>query len=96
MSLLASVPVGIIKIDHQLVSRLLEDQAARDITVAMISMAHQFGVKVVAENVESQAQCDFLITHGCDYAQGFWFQYPRPLPELAELLRHWQGELAIR
>jgi len=96
MSLLASVPVGIIKIDRQLVSRLLEDQAARDITVAMISMAHQFGVKVVAENVESQAQCDFLITHGCDYAQGFWFQYPRPLPDLAELLRHWQGELAIR
>jgi len=96
MSLLASVPVGIIKIDHQLVSRLLEDQAARDLTVAMISMAHQFGVKVVAENVESQAQCDFLITHGCDYAQGFWFQYPRPLPDLAELLRHWQGELAIR
>jgi diguanylate cyclase (GGDEF)-like protein len=94
MNLLARLPVEVIKVDHKLVDRLVEDQAARDITRAMIAMAHQLGVKVVAESVETQAQCDFLLAQGCDYAQGFWFHRAMPLPDLLALLRRPRPRLA--
>jgi diguanylate cyclase (GGDEF)-like protein len=87
LSLLTRLPVKVIKIDQKLVDRLLDDQVARDITLAMIAMAHQLGLAVVAESVETQAQRDFLAAHGCDYAQGFWFHRPMPLAELAALLK---------
>jgi diguanylate cyclase (GGDEF)-like protein len=87
LSLLARLPVAIIKIDHRLVGRLLEDRAARDITLAMIAMAHQLGLMVVAESVEKQEQSDFLTANGCDYAQGFLFHRPQPLAELVALFR---------
>lgn len=84
--LLTRLPVTIIKIHHKLVARLLDDQAARDITLAMIAMAHQLGLVVVAENVETKAQVDFLSVNNCDYAQGFWFHRPLPMATLAALL----------
>jgi EAL domain-containing protein (putative c-di-GMP-specific phosphodiesterase class I) len=86
LSLLTRLPVAIIKIDHKLVSRLPDDRVARDISLTMIGMAHQFGLTVIAESVETQAQCDFLVANGCDYAQGFLFHPPLAPAELSALL----------
>jgi diguanylate cyclase (GGDEF)-like protein len=87
LSVLARLPVTIIKIDHRLVGRLQEDRTARDITLAMIAMAHQLGLVVVAENVEKAEQREFLTANGCDYAQGFLFHRPQPAAELTTLLK---------
>jgi EAL domain-containing protein (putative c-di-GMP-specific phosphodiesterase class I) len=86
LSLLKQLPIAVIKIDHRLVDRLPNDRIAHDISMAMISMAHHLGLSVIAENVESKAQDDFLVSNGCDYAQGMWFYPPLPLPELTALL----------
>jgi EAL domain-containing protein (putative c-di-GMP-specific phosphodiesterase class I) len=87
LALLKRLRVAVIKIDHKLVSRLLEDQVARDIAVAMIAMAHQLGLTVIAESVETQSQRNFLIANDCDYAQGFWIHPPLPLSELSVLFQ---------
>ena len=39
-------------------------------------MAHELGLKVIAEGVETQAQCDLLAAAGCDYGQGYHFARP--------------------
>jgi diguanylate cyclase (GGDEF)-like protein len=87
LNLFERLPITIIKIDHDLVHRLLEDHVAREISVALISMAHHLGLPIIAECVETQAQHDFLLAHDCDYAQGFWLYPPLPLAELSALLK---------
>ena len=87
LRLLKTLPIAVIKIDHRLVDRLPDDRIAHDISLAMIAMAHHLGLSVIAENVETKAQDDFLVGNGCDYAQGNWFQPPLPLPELMSLLK---------
>jgi diguanylate cyclase (GGDEF)-like protein len=87
LSLLKQLPIAVIKIDHRLVDRLPEDRVAHDISLAMIAMAHQLGISVIAENVETRAQDEFLVTNGCDYAQGIWFYPPMPMLELTALFK---------
>jgi diguanylate cyclase (GGDEF)-like protein len=86
LNLLKRLPVSVVKIDQELVSQLQHDPIARDISLAIIAMAHRRGLAVIAECVETPAQREFLIENGCDFAQGFWFHPPLPLPELSALL----------
>ena len=48
-------------------------------------MAHKLGIKVIAEGVETQQQCDLLAAAGCDYAQGYLFSKPVPADDFARL-----------
>jgi diguanylate cyclase (GGDEF)-like protein len=102
LSLLKRLPVTVVKIDQELVGHLHDDPAARDVSLAIIAMAHRRGLAVIAECVETAAQRDFLVENGCDYAQGYWFHPPLPLPGLSSLLadarvapRHRQQALAL-
>jgi EAL domain-containing protein (putative c-di-GMP-specific phosphodiesterase class I) len=46
-------------------------------------MAHELKLEVVAEGVETEAQRDYLVKHGCDQLQGYLFGRPQPAEELA-------------
>jgi diguanylate cyclase (GGDEF)-like protein len=97
LSLLKRLPVTVVKIDQELVGHLHDNPAARDVSLAIIAMAHRRGLAVIAECVETPAQRDFLVENGCDYAQGYWFHPPLPLPGLSALLAvaragPWQGQ----
>jgi diguanylate cyclase (GGDEF)-like protein len=85
-SLLKRLPVSVVKIHRNLVSQLPDDAVAREMSKAMILMAHQLGLTVIAECVETAAQHDFLIANNCDYAQGFCFHPALAMPELSGLL----------
>ncbi|RJX66538.1 EAL domain-containing protein [Vibrio sinensis] len=81
-----------LKIDRTFVSDIEQDANARALCAAIISMAHQLGVRVVAEGVEETTQLDFLIKEGCDYGQGYLFGKPVPLIEFEKTLHNSKPE----
>ncbi|MCB1878375.1 MAG: EAL domain-containing protein [Chromatiales bacterium] len=80
---LTRFPLQRLKIDRSFVAAMLQDEATEAVVRSMVQLAHNLGMKVVAEGVEEQSQHEHLLNMGCDYGQG-WY-YAKPLPE-AELL----------
>ena len=58
---------------------------------AIIVMAHQLNITVVAEGVETEGQLAFLREHGCDEYQGYYFSVPLPPGELYASLKASMG-----
>lgn len=85
LAYLKKFDIDYLKIDHSFIRDLETDPNDRALSEAIIVMAHKLGVKVIAEGVETQGQCDLLRAAGCDYAQGFLFFRPLP-PEAIEAL----------
>jgi len=75
-------PIDGLKIDRSFVQNLPTDRHDASITRAVIAMAHELGLEVVAEGVEVQEQLAFLREHGCDLAQGYLFGAPMPADRL--------------
>jgi diguanylate cyclase (GGDEF)-like protein len=68
--------IDYLKIDKSFVREL--HQSSKDLTLcrAIIRMAHELGIRVIAEGVETKLQKDLLQDAGCDFAQGFYFAKP--------------------
>ena len=49
-------------------------------------MAHELGLTVVAEGVETEEQRDLLVGIGCDYGQGYWFAKPLSAPAFEQFM----------
>jgi len=80
-------PVDSLKIDQSFVKNVGSEPDDEAISLAVISLAHSLRLKVIAEGVESEAQRDFLLKHGCDEIQGYFFSRPLPALEFAETLK---------
>ncbi|MFZ2997788.1 EAL domain-containing protein [Sphingobium sp.] len=78
LSHLKQYPVDILKIDRSFVSNIEHDAGDAAIVDAIVKLGASFGMDVVAEGVETQAQADLLIGHGCGIAQGYYFGRPQP------------------
>ena len=86
LAYLKNFPVHVLKIDRTFVGDVLNDPGDATIVEASISLSHNLGLEVVAEGVETAAQCDFLRRRGCDLAQGYYFSRPLPAAEIDALL----------
>jgi diguanylate cyclase (GGDEF)-like protein len=73
---LASLPIDTLKIDKSFVSTIDTETSKAEIVTTIISLAHNLGMDVIAEGVETEQQRQRLITLGCDSAQGFLFSPP--------------------
>ena len=74
--LLHRVGADIMKIDRRFVRPLVSDDRARRVIAAMVRLAHELGMHVVAEGVESELQWDWLADMGCDAVQGHAIAHP--------------------
>lgn len=95
LSYLKKFPIDILKIDRSFINEIPDNQDDMEITSAVIAMAHNLKLKVVAEGIETAAQLAFLRRHHCDVGQGYLFDRPIPGSELVEKLKRYpRGPLA--
>jgi diguanylate cyclase (GGDEF)-like protein len=83
---LKRLPVDTIKIDKSFVLDMVEDDADEAIVRSTIELAHNLGLRVVAEGVETAEAWVRLAALGCDFAQGFHLARPLPGPDLLAVL----------
>jgi EAL domain-containing protein (putative c-di-GMP-specific phosphodiesterase class I) len=76
LSSLKKMPVSELKIDRSFVMDMLENNNDAAIVEATVGLAHNLGLEVVAEGVETQEVADRLKELGCDKFQGFLFSRP--------------------
>ncbi len=72
-------PIDTLKIDASFIRDMLNERESFEIVRAIIALAHNLGLRVVAEGVETREQYVHLKDLGCDYGQGFFFAPPVPL-----------------
>mgnify|MGYP001024941231 CR=1 FL=1 len=87
LAYLKRLPIQILKLDRTFVRDIETDESDAEISAATLALAHNLGLKVVAEGVETDAQRDFLIRHECDYLQGFLFGKPLPGAAIEDFLK---------
>ncbi|MCP3724883.1 EAL domain-containing protein [Paraburkholderia sp. CNPSo 3272] len=87
LSYLKRLPVDRLKIDRSFVADIGTSSDDETITAAIIALAHELQLQVIAEGVETSAQFAFLRERACDELQGYFFAPPLPGDEAAALLR---------
>lgn len=83
---LKKLPINTLKIDRYFIHNVANDPQKAAITTALIQMAHNLNLQVVAEGVETEAELAFLRQHNCDAIQGFLFSRPLPAAEFEKML----------
>lgn len=82
----------ILKIDMSFIRKIGENPKTKSIVHSIIGMAHEIGIKTVAERVETEEQVSFLRQSGCDYIQGYYYSKPLPEEEFVEFLEKADAE----
>lgn len=81
-----TLPIHVLKIDKQFIRDIRNIPHDAVLVASIISLAHNLGMKVVAEGVETHEQLIYLKTAGCDQAQGYYFSRPVPADDARALL----------
>lgn len=87
LAYLKRFPIDVLKIDRSFIRDIPHNSNDAAIADAIISMAHSLGMRVLAEGVETEAQCEFLSRNKCDEIQGFLLSKALPVKEIESLLR---------
>ena len=88
LSYLKNLPFHELKIDRSFVTNMSHDEGDRVIVETTLTIAHQLGLRVVAEGIEDQATLDSLATMGCEIGQGYFILKPKPGDQLLEWLEN--------
>lgn len=86
MSVLAKVPIDIIKLDRSLFQNPYRKEDTFLIVDGLLAILQHFPVQIVAEGVEDERVAEHLRQRGCDMIQGFYYYHPMPMDEFQRLL----------
>lgn len=86
LSYLHRFPLQYLKIDRSFVATMIENQGSMEIVRAVAGLAHNLGMRTVAEGIETREQLNWLRDLKTDYGQGYLFSKPVPLPVIFDLI----------
>ena len=95
LSYLHRFPVNTLKIDRSFVGRIGQDGENLAIIQAIVTLAKQLGMTIVAEGIETPQQKDYLKLLGCDEGQGYLFAKPLPTKEVESILDNYNSLVLI-
>lgn len=87
LSYLQNLPIDYVKIDKSFIDTMLNSSKGGKITATMVELAHNIGLKVIAEGVEKEEQMALLSKYKCDIVQGFYLGRPVPEEDIFKLLQ---------
>jgi EAL domain-containing protein (putative c-di-GMP-specific phosphodiesterase class I) len=87
LSYLHHLPVDALKIDRSFVSRIGKTDQKGEIVGTIATLAHNLGMEVIAEGVETALQLSQVKALACESAQGFYFSRPMPGQDAAKLIQ---------
>lgn len=87
LAYLKRFPLDALKIDRVFIKDITSNHEDAAITRAVIVLAHELGLKVIAEGVETVDQLELLVTYGCDQMQGYLFSKPVISDECAAMVK---------
>lgn len=87
ISFLKQFPIAVLKIDQAFIKGIPSNQNDCSITKSIIDLAHNLGMKVVAEGVETQEQLQWLADFECDIVQGYFLSRPVPESKFISMLK---------
>jgi len=88
---LARYPLDVVKIDQSFVRSMLENSVAKSIVSAICAIAEELNLNIIAEGVETVAQEKYLLSLGCQKAQGFGYSKPMLASALSRLFLNTPG-----
>ncbi|UTM58651.1 EAL domain-containing protein [Photobacterium sp. CCB-ST2H9] len=88
LAYLSRFPIQILKVDQEFVRDLPVNKESVTITNAIVELAHNLNIRVVAEGVENQAQADFLSSIGVEEFQGFLYCKPLSISDFESAFLH--------
>jgi EAL domain-containing protein (putative c-di-GMP-specific phosphodiesterase class I) len=86
LAYLKQMPVQTLKIDRSFIKDISTDANDEAIAIAIIQLGRSMNLSVIAEGVETEQQAAFLLRHGCNQAQGYYYSRP-VMPD--DLLQRW-------
>ncbi len=95
LSFLNQYPVDYLKVDREFTATLDNNPASGAIITAVLGLAHELDIEVVAEGVETADQRRRLTDLACDRCQGFYFARPMPSTRLDELIQRCDDDLHL-
>ncbi len=90
LSYLKRFPIRTLKIDRSFIRDIISDQNDAQLVETIILMAHNLGITVVAEGVETEAQLNWLQSRGCEQIQGYYFSHPLSAAAFVEYVEVFQ------
>jgi len=90
LSYLHFFPIDTLKIDQSFVRSMFGDPSSKVLVKSIIGLAHNMGIRVIAEGIESEREAKVLKELGCEEGQGYWFAKPMPLNEAVKFVQSWQ------
>ncbi|RCX28054.1 EAL domain-containing protein [Thioalbus denitrificans] len=91
LGFLKRFPIQLLKVDASFVNDIALDDDDAALVEGIVTLAHNLGLKVVAEGVENLDQVHLLAGYGCDYAQGYFFARPLSAQQMTDVLLQGQG-----
>jgi EAL domain-containing protein (putative c-di-GMP-specific phosphodiesterase class I) len=88
LAYLKRLPIEVLKLDRTFVRDIETDQGDAEISAATLALAHNLGLKVIAEGVETEGQRAFLIRHQCDFMQGYLFSKPLSAEDALQFIKN--------
>jgi EAL domain-containing protein (putative c-di-GMP-specific phosphodiesterase class I) len=79
-------PIDTLKIDQHFTKNIETDSKDAALVKTIIRMAHELGLNVIAEGVETKAQVAFLKAEDCNQAQGYYYNKPMPAEDFDSFL----------